>query len=84
MKGSARATVVELVQRQLAESSINAPVSADANLMEAGLNSIDVLNLVLSLEAEFDLMMPESEIRPENVLTIAALTRLVERLVNGR
>jgi len=81
MKGSARHRVAEVVERHLAECSINGPVCPDANLLEVGLNSIDILNLVLSLEAEFDFMMPESEIKPENILTIAALSRLIERLV---
>jgi acyl carrier protein len=84
MKGSARHRVVEVVQRQLAECSIRVPLCSDANLLEVGLNSLDILNLVLSLESEFDLMIPESEITPENILTIAALSTLIEKLIDNR
>jgi acyl carrier protein len=84
MKGSARDRITEQVRRQLAEYSISGPVCSDANLLNIGLNSLDILNLVLALEVEFDLMIPESEITPENILTIKALSRLIEWLLESR
>jgi len=74
--------VVTIVQRLLTERSITAPVRADDNLLEVGLNSLDILNLVLSLEAEFDLTIPETDITPANLLSISGMTILITGLLN--
>ena len=47
--------MVDVVQRLLAERSISRPVSSDDDLREVGLTSLDMVNLMLSVEAEFDL-----------------------------
>jgi acyl carrier protein len=74
--------VLAVVQRLLAERSITASVQSDDNLLEVGLNSLDILNLVLSLEAEFDLAIPEADITPANLLSISGITGLINGLLN--
>jgi acyl carrier protein len=82
MSGSPDDRVLNIVQRLLTERSITAMVGPDDNLLEAGLNSLDILNLVLSLEAEFDMPIPEAEITPANLLTISGICGLISGLVN--
>ena len=74
--------VVEVVQRLLAERSISRRVSSDDDLREVGLTSLDMVNLMLSVEAEFDLEIPEIHITPANFRSISTISRLVTELLN--
>ena len=69
-----------VVQRLLAERSINRVVGADDDLRVVGLSSLDMVSLVLSVEEEFGLMVPEAGITPANFRSITAISRLVESL----
>ena len=74
--------MVDVVQRLLAERSISRPVSSDDDLREIGLTSLDMVNLMLSVEAEFDLEIPEIDITPANFRSISTISRLVTELLN--
>jgi acyl carrier protein len=74
--------VVEVVQRLLAERSIGRPISTDDDLRGVGLTSLDMVNLMLSVEAEFDLEIPEIDITPANFRSISTISRLVTALLN--
>ena len=69
-----------VVQRLLAEHSIDRAVGPDEDLRQAGLSSLDMISLVLSVEEEFELMVPEGSIMPANLRSIATISRLVESL----
>jgi acyl carrier protein len=69
--------IAALVHRSLAEHSIDRVVGADEDLRQAGLSSLDMVSLVLFVEEEFGLMVPESGITPANFRSIAAISRLV-------
>jgi acyl carrier protein len=74
--------VAAVVRRMLAERSIARAFSPDDDLREVGLTSLDMVNLVLAVEAELDVAIPEREITPANfraVSTIAALVRALRR-----
>lgn len=81
-KAAQEARVVAVVRRQLAERGIHREVAATEDLREAGLSSFDMVTLVLSLEAEFDLTIPETEITPTNFRTIEAIGMLMTTLSN--
>src|SRR5258708_31589608 len=72
--------VTEVVRRMLVERSIAGTVTADADLREIGLTSLDMVDLVLSVECEFDLQIPEAQITPANFRSIAAIDALVNAL----
>jgi len=74
--------VVAVVQQVFEERSIERPVCLDDSLMEVGLTSLDTVKLVLMVETEFDLMLPIEEITPANFRSIAAISRLVSKLIN--
>jgi acyl carrier protein len=78
---SPESRVTEVVGRLLAQRSISAPVSRTDDLRHAGLTSLDMISLVLSVEAEFDLTVPEESIHPANFRTIEGISRLVESLL---
>jgi acyl carrier protein len=72
--------VIAVVQRLLMERSIRRSVSPADDLRDAGLTSMDMVNLVLAVESEFDLMIPEASITPANFRSVAAISSLVGAL----
>ena len=52
------------------------PGSGD-NLRDAGLTSLDMVNLMLAIEAESDIEIPQSAMTPDNFDTVAAIDALV-------
>jgi len=69
-----------LVQALLAKRSIDRLVGRDDDLGESGLSSLDLVNLMLAVEAEFDLKIAERDMRPANFRSIARIEALVANL----
>ena len=72
-----RDRIVALVRGILAQNAISTEVCSDARLVDVGLTSMDMVNLMLSVEAEFDFTIPQELITPENFQSVATLERLV-------
>ena len=69
--------IVAIAARMLAKRGNNAPPVSTTNLRSAGLTSLDMVNLMLAIEGEFDIEIPQSAMTPENFDTIAAIETLV-------
>lgn len=78
---SPRERVVALVERILERPPGAAPLSTTARLNELGMSSMKMINLMLAIEVEFDLAIPQAEITPENFETIASVEATVGRLL---
>ena len=76
--------VVGLVQEILQRRGINRPALADEDLREAGLNSLDMVNLMLAVEAEFDLKIPDTDMTLRNFRSISAIDALVATLLRDK
>ena len=50
------------------------------DLREAGLSSLDTVNLMLAVEGELDQFLPPAEMTPENFRTASAIAALLDRL----
>lgn len=74
--------VADVVARLLAERSITRSIEPEEDLRQAGLTSLDMVNLVLSIEGEFDFTIPESDIVPANFRSVAAISRLVAAILS--
>ena len=48
-------------------------------LVDVGLTSMDMVNLMLGVEAEFDFTIPQAEITPENFQSVETLERMVTK-----
>ena len=72
-----RRRIVVLVQTILEQSSIAADVLPCSRLVDVGLTSMDMVNLMLGVEAEFDFTIPQAEITPENFQSVETLERMV-------
>jgi acyl carrier protein len=69
--------VMALVKSILEQNAITAKVDADTRLVDVGLTSMDMVNLMLGVEAEFDFTIPQSEITPENFQSVKTLEAMV-------
>ena len=72
-----RSRIVSLVKSILAQNSITADITPAARLVDIGLTSMDMVNLMLGIEAEFDFMIPQELITQENFQSVETLERLV-------
>jgi len=78
---TARGRLAALVLRILEENAIKrAAVSSTAQLSELGLSSLDMVRLMLSVEAEFGITIPPSDITPSNFYSIATIEALIARI----
>lgn len=72
-----RSRIIKLVKGILEQNSLAADVTPQAKLVDVGLTSMDMVNLMLGVEAEFDFTIPQSEITPENFQSVETLERMV-------
>lgn len=73
--------VSALVNRVLTERSLRFPASPDDDLRSLGLGSLDMVNLVLAVESEFDVTIPDADITPARFRSIATVADLVTALL---
>jgi acyl carrier protein len=69
--------VLALVKGILEQNSMTATVDPETRLVDVGLTSMDMVSLMLGVEAEFDFTIPQSEITPENFQSIRTLQSMI-------
>jgi acyl carrier protein len=79
--GSPHERIVGLVERILERKAGSAPFDPGARLNELGMSSMKMINLMLAIEVEFDVTIPQSDITPDNFDSIASVEALVVRLL---
>ena len=75
-----RSEIMAVAQRILAANGKPTTIAPETPLADAGLTSMDLVNLMLGVEAAFDLMIPQGDITPDNFRTVAAVQALVTKL----
>jgi acyl carrier protein len=75
--------VTQLVRQLMAKRSINQSVGYDDVLSERGLSSLDMVNLMLAVETEFDIKIPDRDMTPSNFRSIAQIDKLVGALLRS-
>src|ERR1700727_2733942 len=66
-----------LVEAILEQNSIAVQVDPESRLVDVGLTSMDMVNLMLGVEAEFDFTIPQPDITPENFQSIRTLELMI-------
>jgi acyl carrier protein len=69
--------ILAVVRSILEQNTIKAEVGVESLLVDVGLTSMDMVNLMLGVEAEFDLTIPQAEITPENFQSVKTLQQLI-------
>jgi acyl carrier protein len=73
--------VISLVANILSSNSIVVDVLPHSRLADIGMTSMDMVNLMLAVEAEFDLTIPQAEITPDNFQSPATIKRMVTKQI---
>jgi acyl carrier protein len=81
--GAPHERVVGLVERILERPPGAAPLERTGRLNELGMSSMKMINLMLAIEVEFDLTIPQTDITPDNFESIASVEALVVRLLSS-
>lgn len=80
---SPRERLIGLVRQVLGPAAGCRPLSIGARLSELGLSSIKMVGLMLAIEAEFDLTIPQEEITPENFHSIVSIEAMLAKVASG-
>jgi acyl carrier protein len=77
--------LVALVKQTVgAKGVLPHPFPMDQQLSDLGVSSLKMVNLMLAVELEFDIAIPQSDITPENFHSVAAIETLVVRTLSKR
>jgi acyl carrier protein len=77
MQANVQSRILVLVKSILEQNAITAKIDPATRLVDVGLTSMDMVNLMLGVEAEFDFTIPQSEITPENFQSIETLEQMI-------
>jgi acyl carrier protein len=69
--------VVAIVKTILGQNSISGDFHPELRLVDVGLTSMDMVKLMLDVEAEFDFTIPQTEITPENFQSVKSLELMI-------
>ena len=76
-----RDRLLQLVGQILGKPDAASSLPAEARLSELGMSSIKMVNLMLAVETEFDLTIPQGDITPDNFRSVATVEALLARLL---
>ena len=77
--------LVALVKQVTGPSAVYpSPFPVDTQLSDLGISSLKMVNLMLAVEIEFDIAIPQSDITPENFQSLSSIQRLVEKMLSMR
>lgn len=75
-----RERLLRLVRNLLDAQAACRPLPVDVRLSELGISSIKMVSLMLAIEAEFNLIIPQDAITPENFHSIASMEAMLETI----
>jgi acyl carrier protein len=75
--------IADVVHQLLRDRSIDREFTLQDNLRDVGLTSLDMTSLVLAVEGEFSIRIPDRAITPANFMSVATIGRLVATLANA-
>jgi acyl carrier protein len=75
--------IADIVHQLLRDRSIDREFAFQDNLRDVGLTSLDMTSLVLAVEGEFSIRIPDRAITPANFMSVATIGRLVATLSNA-
>ena len=73
--------LVGVVREKLTKRGLDRAFSTEDDLSEIGLSSLDMVNLMLRVEVEYDLQIPEADMTAENFRSVARIGELVTALL---
>ena len=77
LSASVQNRVLSVVRSILEQNEITVDLHTESRLVDIGLNSIDMVALMLKVEAEFDFIIPQPQISPENFQSVKTLELMI-------
>ena len=81
MSEALRDRLLRQVAQILGKPDAATMLPVDGRLSELGMSSIKMVNLMLAVEMEFDVTIPQSDITPENFRSVGTIDALLTRLL---
>jgi acyl carrier protein len=78
-----RERLLTLVRQILGPPAAGRPLLVDARLSDLGMSSMKMVNLMLSVESEFNIVIPQADINPENFASLASIEVLIGRTLGS-
>jgi len=75
--------VIALVRQVLGQPAASRPLPIDARLSDLGMSSLKMINLMLAIELQFDLAIPQADITPDNFASISSVEALILKLTQS-
>ena len=69
----------KFIFKELVHVADETAFSDDNDLLEAGLDSMGIMRLVLFIEEKFGVTLPDEEIEPDNIQTVNRISAWIER-----
>jgi acyl carrier protein len=74
--------LLSIVRTILEPPFASRPLPIDARLADLGMTSIKMVNLMLGVEAEFGITIPQAQINPENFASLASIESLLSGILS--
>jgi len=78
-----RERLIALIRQILGPPAASRPLPIDARLSDLGMSSLKMVNLMLAMEVQFNLAIPQADITPDNFASIATVEALIVRLTQS-
>ena len=75
-----RERLIALIRKILGPQAAAKPLPIDARLADLGMSSLKMVNLMLEMEVQFDVAIPQADITPDNFASIGSVEALIEKL----
>ncbi len=79
-----RNEIETLVKSIMAGNGCKTELTPERGLADAGLTSMDMMNLMLGVEAKFNMMIPAEFLTPENFHSVASVEKMIGMLTSKR
>jgi len=79
-----RDRLLRLVAQILGKPEAAATLPVEGRLSELGMSSIKMVSLMLAVEVEFDLTIPQGDITPDNFRSVASVEALLQKLLTDK
>ncbi len=77
--------LIDLVKQVSGSAAVfPSPFPVETQLSDLGVTSLKMVNLMLAVEVEFDIAIPQSEITPENFQSLGSIQALVQKTLSMR
>jgi acyl carrier protein len=76
-----RDRLLRLVAQILGKPEAAASLPVEGRLSEIGMSSIKMVSLMLAVEVEFDLTIPQGDITPDNFRSVSSVEALLAKLL---